>query len=234
MSYVLRRTAALTCASLLLVVTGCSGDDPADSPEEEVEDLGARLAAAKTRIDEAASIDFTIRTDALPSGVSGLLEAEGTGTSDPAFDGTARVSPGPIDAEVISVDDTVYAKVGFTPTFLEIDPSTLGAPDPADFFDTESGVSSLLVATEDPQAGEDERDGEDVLTTITGTLPGGLLAELLPTADEAGRFDVSYRLTEEDLLRGATIAGPFYEGSDDVTYDLTVEPSDESVEITAP
>jgi lipoprotein LprG len=132
------------------------------------------------------------------------------------------------------VDDTVYAKVGFTPTFLEIDPSTLGAPDPADFFDTESGVSSLLVATEDPQAGEDERDGEDVLTTITGTLPGGLLAELLPTADEAGRFDVSYRLTEEDLLRGATIAGPFYEGSDDVTYDLTVEPSDESVEITAP
>jgi lipoprotein LprG len=234
MSYVLRRTAALTCASLLLVATGCSGDDSENKPEDEGEDVGARLAAAKSQIDEAPSVDFTIRTEELPSGVSGLLEAEGTGTSDPAFDGTARVNPGPIDAEIISVDDTVYAKVGFTPTFLEIDPSALAAPDPADFFDTESGVSSLLVATEDPQAGEDERDGEDVLTTITGTLPGELLAALLPTADEAGLFDVSYRLTEDDLLRGATITGPFYEGSDDVTYDLTVDPSDETVEITAP
>jgi lipoprotein LprG len=234
MSYVPRRTAALICASLLLVVTGCSGDDPADDPEDEGEDLGARLATAKTQIDEAPSIDFTIRTDQLPSGVSGLLEAEGTGTSEPAFDGMVRVSPGPIDAEVISVDDTVYAKVGFTPAFLEVEPSTLNAPDPADFFDPETGVSSLLVATEDPQAGEDERDGEDVLTTVTGTLPGEPLAALLPTADEAGQFDVSYRLTEDDLLRGATITGPFYEGSDDVTYDLTVEPSDETVEITAP
>ena len=234
MSYVLRRTAALTCASLLLVATGCSGDDSDDKPEDEGEDVGARLAAAKAQIDDAPSVDFTIRTEQLPSGVSGLLEAEGTGTSEPAFDGTARVNPGPIDAEIISVDDTVYAKAGFTPVFLEIDPSTLAAPDPADFFDTESGVSSLLVATEDPQAGEDERDGEDVLTTITGTLPGELLAALLPTADEAGLFDVSYRLTEDDLLRGATITGPFYEGSDDVTYDLTVEPSDETVEITAP
>jgi len=221
------------CAVLLLTAAGCSDDGGSKEPAGE--DLGARLAAAKSVIDDAPSVGFSISTDTLPSGVNGLLEAEGTGTTAPAFDGTARVSAGStLDAEVISVDGTVYAKVGFVPTFVEIDPATIGAPDPAQFFDPEQGVSSLLVATEGLAEGEAERDGEEVLTTITGTLPGERLKALLPTADEAGEFEVSYRLNDEDLLRGAVITGPFYAGSDDVTYDLTIDPSDESVEITAP
>lgn len=233
MPHAFRRTAALCCATLLLAVTGCTDDEGEAAPEGE--DLEARLAAAKTQIDEAPSVDFTIATDELPSGVNGLLEAAGTGTSEPAFDGTARVSAGAaVDADVISVDDSVYAKVGFAPAFIELDPATLGAPDPADFFDPDDGVSSLLVATEDVAGGEDEREGEEVFTTITGTLPGELMTGLLPTADETGTFDVSYRLSDDDLLRGATITGPFYAGSADVTYDLTIDPSDETVEITAP
>jgi len=229
----IRRILTAGCAAVLLSIAGCSGDG--DSEEPAGEDVEARLAAAKAVIDEAPSVDFSISTDALPSGVNGLLAAEGTGTSDPAFDGTAKVSAGStIDAEVISVDDTVYAKVGFVPDFVEIDPALIGAPDPAVFFDTEDGVSSLLVATEDAAEGEAERDGEAVLTTITGTLPGELLKTLLPTADETGAFDVTYRLDDDDVLRGAVITGPFYEGSDDVTYDLSVDPSEESVQITAP
>jgi lipoprotein LprG len=233
MPIALRRTAAAVCAAGVLALSGCA--DSEDSGEDGREPA-ERLTNAKSLIDEAASIDFTISTDELPSGVPGLLEAEGTGTSEPAFDGTARVSAaGGVDADVISVDGEVYVKTGFTPVFVELDPAKLGAPDPAAFFDPDSGVSSLLVATEDLQEGEAERDGEDVLSTITGTLPGDLLKALLPTADETGTFDVTYRLTEEeDVLRGALITGPFYAGSDDVAYDISLELSTESVKITAP
>jgi lipoprotein LprG len=235
MSYAVRRTLATSAAALLLSVTACS-DEGGSEGEEETPSPEDRLADAKALIDDAPSVDFTIVTKTLPSGINGLLEADGSGTNAPAFDGIARVSVrgAPVDAEVISVDGTVHAKVGFVPTFVELDPATIGAPDPADFFDTEEGVSSLLVATDDLEEGEAERDGEEVLTTITGTLQGELLKALLPTADEAGTFDVTYRLTEEDVLTGIEVTGPFYAGSDDVTYDLTIDPSDESVEITAP
>jgi lipoprotein LprG len=233
MPIALRRTAAVVCAAAVLALSGCadSGDSGEDGP-----DPAERLTNAKSLIDEAASIDFTISTDELPSDVPGLLEAEGTGTSEPAFDGTARVSAaGGVDADVISVDGEVYVKTGFTPVFVELDPAELGAPDPAAFFDPDSGVSSLLVATEELEEGEAVRDGEDVLSTITGTLSGDRLKALLPTADEAGTFDVTYRLTEEeDILRGALITGPFYAGSDDVAYDISLELSTESVKITAP
>lgn len=230
----LRRTTVSACLTVLLGLTACTGDgdEPSggDGPDPQ-----ERLSAAKTQIDEAESIDFTIGTDSLPSGVQGLLAAEGTGTTAPAFEGTARVSAGgTIDADVVSVDGTVHAKIGFAPVFVELDPASIGAPDPAVFFDTETGVSSLLVATEDLSVGEQQRDGEDVLSTITGTLPGELLEALLPTADGDGSFAVTYRLDEDDTLRGATITGPFYGSAGDVSYDLTVDPSDEPVEITAP
>ena len=73
-----------------------------------------------------------------------------------------------------------------------------------------------------------------MLTAVSGTLPGSVVDALIPSADEDATFDVEFRLTDDDELRDATITGPFYPDADDVTYDLTVEPSDESVDITAP
>lgn len=235
MPHALRRTCATSLAALLMTIAGCTDDGGSDGATEDEPDLDARLANAKSQIDEAPSIDFTIATESLPSGVTGLVEAEGTGTNAPAFDGTAQVSAnGGVTAEVVSVAGDVYVKTDFTPDFIALDPAQLGAPDPAVFFDTEVGVSSLLVATEDLAEGEAERDGEEVLDTITGTLPGERLQVLLPTADAAGDFDVTYRLADDDVLRGALITGPFYADSPDVTYDVVVDPSAESVEITAP
>jgi len=228
-----RRAAALAVV-LLIFASGCTDDE--GGAEEDATSVADRLAAARATLDEAASIDFSLVTDELPSGVRGLLSAEGTGTSAPAFEGDVTVSVGTsLEAEVICVDDVVYADSPFLPGgFTEIDPATLGAPNPADLFDTETGVSNLLTSTEGAEAGEESRDGEDVLTTVNGTLPGELIAALIPTADEAGDFTVTYRLTDEDEPRDARISGPFYGDAGDVTYDLGVDPSDESVDITAP
>ncbi len=218
----------------LLVLSACSGGD-GDQPDTA--QLDERLAAAQATLDDAERLDFSLTTKGkLPNGVTGLLSAEGFGNRTPAFEGDITVSAGgaAIDAELVSVDGTVHAKPGFSPTFLVIDPASYGAPDPALLIGQPGqGLLSILTATETTDS-EQSRDGKDVLTTIKGTIPGDVIADLLPTADPDGEFEVAYRLDDDDVLRDATVTGPFYEGSPDVTYVISASGSDEPAEITAP
>ncbi len=219
----------------LLLLAACSGDDGGGG--DTGDDLGQRLETARAGLDDAESLQIRLATDALPDGTQGLVEADGVGNHEPAFEGTVTVVArgfGQVDAELVSVGGEVVAKIGFVPDFTPIDPGDYGAPDPAQLVAAEGGVSSWLTASEDLEEGEQSRDGEDVLTTVGGTLPGEVVRELIPSADAAADFTVAYRLTDEDVLRDATIEGPFYAGGDDVTYSLDVAPSDEPVEITLP
>ncbi len=76
------------------------------------------------------------------------------------------------DADVVALDGEVYAKLPFTSKFVVIDPADYGAPDPADLMDPDGGLSSLLTAAQDVQAGKQVREGKVVLTSYTGTVPG--------------------------------------------------------------
>ncbi|MGJ9412525.1 LppX_LprAFG lipoprotein [Aeromicrobium sp. CF4.19] len=221
-------------ALLALLLTACTGGEESESADPA--ELSERLSAARTVIDEAESLELALSTEELPQGVTGLLTAEGRGNHDPAFEGDVTVVAGgtSLDAEVVAVDGELYAKTGFAPTFLSLDPSTLGAPDPATLLDPEDGVSTILEDTEDVTEDGESRDGDDVLTTIAGTLPGEAIASIIPTADTEATFTVRYRLTDDDVLRDASIAGPFYPGGRDVTYRLALTTSDEPVEIEAP
>lgn len=221
-------------AVLLLELAACSGGDDEGGGDDGV-DPATRLAAARAVIDDAESLQFTIGTDDFPSGTTGLVDAEGVGTHAPAFEGsvTASVSGVSTGADVISVDGSTYLKI-LTPFYTEQDPARYGAPDPADLMSTETGVSSLLTSTEDLVTGDQVRDGEDVLTRIEGTLAGTTVARVIPTASDTGVFEVSYDLDDDDVLRTATLSGPFYPDTDDVTYTLTIDASDEPVDIEAP
>ena len=214
-----------------LGLTACGGDE-AEPPE----DLQGRLDNAKRSMDEAESIRFTMSTDDLPDGVTGLLDAEGVGTHDPAFEGKVQVATlgSSVNADLISVGGDVYAKVAFAPAYIELDPADYGAPDPARLLDAETGVSTFLTSTEDVAGGDQVREGEEVLTAVSGTLPGDAVQSLFPSADAGGDFDVEYHLSDDDELRTAVVTGPFYPDTEDVTYSLSVDPSDEAVEITAP
>jgi len=229
-----RFASALAVSLALLAVTACSGDD---SGEDSADDLAGRMAAARTALDGAESLQIRLATDALPDNVEGLVEADGVGNHDPAFEGTVVVatnSVGRIDAEVVSVPGDVVAKIGFVPAYAPIDPADYGAPDPAQLLSTENGVSSWLTATEGLQEDGQTRDGEDVLTSVTGQLPGAVVQSLIPSADESADFAVEYRISDSDVLRTAVITGPFYPEGTDVTYDLEVETSSEPVDIVLP
>lgn len=237
------RLMTVIAAVLALTLTGCTGGDDDDTGGGgDPAALQARLEAAKATIDDAASLEFSIGTDRLPNGVAGLLTAKGVGQigngdTPPAFEGEVVVVTGgtSIDAEVVAIDTTVWAKTGFSPVFLTIDPKTLKAPNPASLIGSGGdGISSILTSTEGLTEGDRTRDGKDVLTTIEGEIPGAVVAKYLPSADQDRSFRVSYRLTDDDVLRDATITGQFYPDAVDVTYTVRLTASDTAVTIEKP
>ncbi|MDR6119642.1 lipoprotein LprG [Aeromicrobium sp. SORGH_AS981] len=230
------RAALLPVALVLAVLlAGCTGGGD-DGGSTDTAAVQKRLDAAKKTIDDAETVDVSLTTSSVPDGVSGLLSAKGKGNHSPAFEGDVKVSSGgaTLTAKVIAVDGTVYADTGLTPGYLTIDPASLKAPDPAGLLDPDSGLTSILASTEDLTTGDQSRDGRDVLTSVTGTLPGSVVADIIPSASRQGTFAVTYRLTDDDELRDAKMTGPFYGEGSKVTYTVRLATSDEPVEITAP
>ena len=224
----------LTLAAATLVVAGCTGSSDDDKPDTAK--LQARLTEAKKALDDAETITISLATEKLPSGVTGLLSAKGKGNHSPAFDGKVKVVTGgtSLDADVIAVDGNVYAKTSFAPVFLTIDPASLKAPDPASLLATDTGITQILAKTENLKEGGKSRDGEDVLTTIKGTLPGSLVKDIIPSAAEDESFAVTYRLDDDNVLRDASLKGPFYPDGGDVTYTVKLTTSDTAVTIEPP
>jgi lipoprotein LprG len=227
----LLRAAVLVVALLLgVAVASCSGGDESSlSPEQ-------RLAAAKKALDETSGVQIQLVTEALPKGVSGLVSAQGVATHDPAFEGTIKVSAGGItaDAEVVAVDGVVHAKLPFTTKFVEIDPADYGAPDPADLMSTQDGLSSLLTAARNVEAGKQVRDGDQVLSEIVGTVPGSAVRAVIPSASQDADFDATFTLDDADRVTRVVLTGPFYPDADDVTYTVDLEKYGVEKDIRAP
>lgn len=229
---------ALLTAGLLL--SGCSGSsDSSDASGGGGDDgaaLSARLADAKTTLDDAETITISLATKTLPDGITGLLSAKGTGNHSPAFQGKVTVVTGgaSLGADVVAVGGKVYAKTGFLPDFAPIDPASLQAPDPASLLSTDAGITQILVKTDDLSEDGKTRDGKDVLTTIKGTLAGDVVKTIIPSAAADGTFAATYRLGDDDTVRDVTLSGPFYPGGDKVTYTVKLTTSDTPVTIEAP
>lgn len=215
---------------------GCTGSDGDEGGKADTDELAARLETAKKVLDDAETITISLATEKLPQGVTGLLSAKGKGNHSPAFEGKVTVITGgsSLDADVVAVDGTVWAKTSFAPVFLTIDPKTLKAPDPASLIATDGGISQILVKTENLTEGGKSRDGSDVLTTIKGTLPGTVVRGIIPSASADSTFRVTYRLDGNDVLRDAKLVGKFYPQGGDVTYTVKLDTSETPVKIEPP
>ena len=103
--------------------------------------------------------------------------------------------------------------------------------------DPDGGFSALLAAADRRREGRRRvRGGEDnkeILTEYTGTIPGDVVAALIPTAE--GDFDFTYTISDDDELREAVLTGAFYGADDgDITYTLDLDDYGTEKEITAP
>ena len=228
------RTRAVALALLMATaLAACNGG--ADKPEAKNPTAAEQLAAVKAKVDAATSMHLTLRSSGVPDSADGALGAEGSGTHAPAFKGTldARLSGIQAKVEVVAIDKVLYLKLPFTPRFIQA-PKEYNAPDPAQLFATEGGITSLLTATTDPVEGEQTRAGAEVLKTIKGKLPGDRVVKLLNTGDGTKAFDVTYGITDPGgELRTVTVAGPFFEGATS-TYTLTLDKYGAPVEISKP
>ena len=227
------RLLALALVALLIPLAGCGGKDSGKTDDST---LAPRLAKAKAVIDGAETISVELSTRSLPSGVTGLLSATGQGNHTPAFKGKVKVITGgaSLGADVVAVGGKVYAKTGFAPIYLTVDPASLQAPDPATLIETSGGISDLLIKTTKLSDGGKTRDGSTILRSIKGTLPGDIVQSVVPSADAGKTFTVTYRLTDKDELRDATITGPFYPDAGNITYTVKVSTSETPVTITKP
>ena len=229
------RTAAVAGAllALALPLAGCGGDD--EGPDEGAP-ASEVLAKAKQNFDEAASVHLTLFTDSAPTSGDAVLGADGTLTQQPAFEGEVKVLLSGFNATVpiIAVDDKVYAKLPLTPRYSTIDPSEYGAPDPADFADPDKGISGLLLEMDDVEEDGTERDGNQVLTLYSGTLPGSLVAPIIPSADDDGTYQTVVGIDQDNRIVSLDVTGEFFDGGGDETYELTFDDYDKSVKISAP
>ncbi len=212
--------------------TSADTDDDGEVSAEEV------LAFAKATFDETSGVRLTLKTDDLPDGVDGLVNAEGVATHAPAFEGIATVSlsgsPFNVDP-LVAVDGKVYASIPGVPIAQEIDPAEYGAPDPAQLMDPEEGFSSILTETDDLEEGETVRGGADnseVLTEYTGTVDGAVVENIIPSAE--GDFDVTYTIAEKGELREAQLTGVFYPDAEEMTYTVEIEDYGTEKDISKP
>ncbi len=224
-----RRLAALAMA-VLLPLTACGGNKADEPSPEKV------LAGAKKQLDDARSVHLTLATKSTPSSGNGVLGADGVLTHQPAFKGNVKVMLGGFNADVpvVSVGGKVHAKLPATVRYAVIDPAEYGAPDPADFADPRRGIPGLLLEVQDLQRGEQRRNGEQVLTTYTGTLKGSAVVPIIPSADANGRYDAVFGIDEDGRLATVKVTGEFFSGGGDETYDMALDDYDEAVRVTAP
>lgn len=232
-----RPTLAVTALALALTASACVGQKEDKEPISKDKSPAEVMEMAKKELDDTSGLEISIEAEDLPNSVQALEKAEGTGVHPAAFEGEITVSVAglPIDADVVAVDDKVYAKLPGA-DWATIDPADYGAPDPAILMATDNGLSDLLVETKGLKQGKEERGGDDnkdVFVTYTGTLTGDQVSRLIPTAD-GDSFDVRYLIDSDGRLREAEITGVFYEDTDEMTYVIDLDDYGTEKDIKAP
>ena len=173
----MRRRSVLAAVPLVLTLTaGCSAFEEAAPPAEALE-------TARTTFVDAGSVGFDLKQSAIPKGRNGVSAANGSGIVDkttPKFQGqvTGVIDGASAGVEIIAIDDKTWMSF-FTEEYNPIDLSELGAPNPSGFFVPEKGLSRLLTETTGVSAGEAKRQGDTVLQTYSGALPGAPVDDLL-------------------------------------------------------
>ena len=217
-------------ATMLLAVTGCAGTSVTTDPE-------GVLSAAHDSLASTTSVTITLTSEGVPKGSEGVTAAEGVGAFDattPKFKGTVTGKLQGIagDFGVIAIGDEMWIKF-FTPNYIPLDLAASGSLNPATLFNPSTGLPSLLAKTTEIAAGEQQRDGKEVLDIVTGKLSGEIVSSLLKLGEPGSIYEVTYGITADGALRKAVLTGEFFSGAAS-TYTFVVTDYGTPVDIERP
>ena len=215
-------------ALLVLTTTalaGCSGTKPSTDPR-------TALSAAKSQIDTTSGLHFVLTADPLPSSGGSLERAEGDAKPPSSFAGTAKIHTGSLTAtiKVISVGGVVYTQKLFGTGYSQVDPSSLGLPDPGALLDPTRGISTFLTVDASARAQGTARVDGEVLERYRAVLPD--IAVLGTDATKVPA--VFYLVPTTHELRQLVVTGPFFDASTKTTITLTLTDYGKRLDIRAP
>lgn len=229
---------ALT-TSLLLGTTGCFGQDEKDDAVSEGRTPQEVMELAKETLDEAEGVRLDLYAADLPRDTqTALIEANGVVVRPASFEGQGKVRATgfEVDVEMRAIDDDFWAKSPVLGnSWVKVDPSDYGIPNPNELMAPEGGLSELLLQNEDLEEGDSVRGGannDEVLTSFTGTLPGQAVEDVVSIAS-GDDFEMEYLVADDGELREIRITGEFY-GSQELTYVVNLDDYGTTREIRAP
>lgn len=234
-----RRAGAALAVVLLGAGTAAActsgADTRATSTQQTRQSPAALLQQVKGVVDRAPSMHLTLTSSGIPTTATAILGGSGDGNRRPGFAGTmtVRLAGAQANVPVIAVGEKVWAELPIWQGMRPIDPTTYGAPNPARYFSTTTGLTALLPRTQGPVLGEERREGADVVRPVTGTLAGKDVVDVLGVGDPSGRFEVEYLITAGGELRALTLTGRFYNDARS-SYTLKLDGYGKSVAITPP
>lgn len=225
---------AATAAALVVGLSACSGGSGSVAGDRTPEQM---LDLARTELAAAQTVQMSLETTDLPSGVNGLVKASGTATKAPAFEGTINVAFNGFkaDVKVRALDGKVWAIIPGSTEWSEIDPAEYGAPDPATLIDDTTGFGGLLGQVSALKHVEDAlEDGEEV-AVYSGVITGEAMKKVMPSSDASGSFAGTLNLDDDGELVSMSLTGPFYAGESDLTYTVRfTDYDDDATPIQAP
>lgn len=234
----MRRRALLALVPAVLLAAGCTSSSSTSPSSTEAMSPDEVKSKASQAFDNAGAVHIDLESSGLPKGRDGVSRATGDGVVSadrPAFNGeiSGVIQGSPAGVELIAIDDKTWMSF-FTKDFNPVDMADLGAPNPAEFFRTGSGVDQILAHTSDATAGERTRSGDTVLQEYTGTIPKEDITRLFNLGEGRETFDVTYGIEPDSgELRSVKITGDFYKETE-TTFTLTLKDYGKSVQIDEP
>jgi len=224
----MRRLFVILLVGMLgFTLTACGDKASHEAQGDELNQVVNHLQAAKTKLDASSAVNITL------SAPTADISATGYGTHQPGFQGDVTSSLGTVS--VIALGDKVWAKGSVLyPTWTIINPADFQLPNPASLMRPDGGLSSLLTAVTSLKTGIQSRDGHNIVTSYSGKIPGSVMQKFVPSADATAEFGAAFRLTDHDDLVSATLSGPFFKATEQVTFTMAISVCTDCSQVAAP
>jgi hypothetical protein len=195
------------------------------------------LQRAKAKFDQTSAFHLEITSSNASGNGLVLKSASGDAARPSKFQGTLTVEESnlPVQIGVVSVGGTSYVRLPFSGAYIAANPAQYGFANPGKLLDPNTGISTLLPATQSPKLGSTTRYSGESLQEVSGTLPGRKVKQVLLDANPSQPVSVVYSIdTSNNEVRLVDLTGPLFQSGQDATFHLILTNYGESVSITPP